>query len=102
MGTVVPSGSPWALQLKRLKKYIEEETGGRALGLLRQLLREIPRIILITKGGAVDARPELFDYLLEVRDDGVPVGPVLRPVPFGPGWLTLKTELSSGSRRSAG
>jgi DNA repair exonuclease SbcCD nuclease subunit len=79
---------------------LEEETRGRALGLLKQLLREIPRIILITKGAAVDAHPEQFDYLLEVRDDGAPVGPVLRPLPFGPGWLTLKTELASGSRRS--
>ena len=35
MGTVVPSGSPWALQLKRLKKYIEEETGGRMKVKLR-------------------------------------------------------------------
>jgi len=35
MGTVVPSGSPWALQLKRLKKYIEEETGGRVKVKLR-------------------------------------------------------------------
>ena len=24
MGTVVPAGSPWALQLKRLKKYVED------------------------------------------------------------------------------
>ena len=35
MGTVVPSGSPWALQLKRLKKYIQEETGGRVKVKLR-------------------------------------------------------------------
>ncbi|HSN80986.1 MAG TPA: TRAP transporter substrate-binding protein [Polyangiales bacterium] len=35
MGTVVPSGSPWALQLKRLEKYIEEETNGRVKVKLR-------------------------------------------------------------------
>ncbi|MBW1761008.1 MAG: TRAP transporter substrate-binding protein [Deltaproteobacteria bacterium] len=35
MGTVVPGGSPWALQLKRLKKYIEEETNGRVKVKLR-------------------------------------------------------------------
>ena len=35
IGTVVPGGSPWALQLKRLKKYIEEETGGRVKVKLR-------------------------------------------------------------------
>ncbi len=35
MGTVVPSGSPWALQLKRLKEYVEKETGGRVKVKLR-------------------------------------------------------------------
>jgi len=35
MGSVVPPGSPWALQLKRLKKYVEEETGGRVKVKLR-------------------------------------------------------------------
>jgi TRAP-type C4-dicarboxylate transport system substrate-binding protein len=35
MGTVVPAGSPWALQLKRLKKYVEEETDGRVKVKLR-------------------------------------------------------------------
>ena len=35
MGTVVPAGSPWAMQLKRLKKYVEEETGGRVKVKLR-------------------------------------------------------------------
>ena len=35
MGSVVPAGSPWALQLKRLKKYVEEETGGRVKVKLR-------------------------------------------------------------------
>jgi TRAP-type C4-dicarboxylate transport system substrate-binding protein len=35
MGTVVPAGSPWALQLKRLKKYVEEKTGGRMKVKLR-------------------------------------------------------------------
>jgi TRAP-type C4-dicarboxylate transport system substrate-binding protein len=35
MGTVVPSGSPWALQLKRFKKYVEEKTEGRLKVKLR-------------------------------------------------------------------
>ncbi|MGB8224062.1 MAG: TRAP transporter substrate-binding protein [Polyangiales bacterium] len=35
MGTVVPAGSPWALQLKRMKEYIEKETGGRVKVKLR-------------------------------------------------------------------
>ena len=35
MGTVVPAGSPWALQLKRLKKYVEEKTERRVKVKLR-------------------------------------------------------------------
>ncbi|TFH29270.1 MAG: hypothetical protein E4H00_07255, partial [Myxococcales bacterium] len=35
MGTVVPAGSPWALQLQRLKKYVEEQTNGRVKVKLR-------------------------------------------------------------------
>jgi TRAP-type C4-dicarboxylate transport system substrate-binding protein len=35
LGTVVPTGSPWAMQLKRLKEYIEKETGGRVKVKLR-------------------------------------------------------------------
>ena len=35
MGTVVPSGSPWAMQLKRFRSYVEEETGGRVKVKLR-------------------------------------------------------------------
>lgn len=35
LGTVVPAGSPWALQLKRLEKYIEEETNDRVKVKLR-------------------------------------------------------------------
>jgi len=35
MGTVVPAGSPWAMQLKRLKKYVEEKTEGRMKVKLR-------------------------------------------------------------------
>ncbi|MBT8465268.1 MAG: TRAP transporter substrate-binding protein [Myxococcales bacterium] len=35
MGTVVPAGSPWAMQLKRLKKYVEEKTERRVKVKLR-------------------------------------------------------------------
>jgi DNA repair protein SbcD/Mre11 len=73
---------------------LDEETRSRALLLLRGIIREIPRIVLITRGAAVDARPELFDYLLEVRDDGTPTGPILRPVPAGPGWIALRAPMA--------
>jgi exonuclease SbcD len=65
----------------------------RALVLTKQLLNEVPRIVLFSRGDAVDARPELFDYVLEVRDDEAVTGPVLRPAPSGPG----KIEIRSGS-----
>jgi len=35
IGSVVPAGSPWAVQLKRLKEYVEKETGGRVKVKLR-------------------------------------------------------------------
>ncbi len=35
LGTVVPSGSPWAMQLKKLKSYVEAETQGRVKVKLR-------------------------------------------------------------------
>lgn len=69
---------------------LDEETRTRTLLLLRALVREIPRILLVTRGAAVDARPELFDFLLEVRDDGMPTGPIVRQVPSGPGWIALR------------
>lgn len=73
---------------------LDEETRNRALLLLNGLTREIPRIVLITRGAGVDSRPELFDYLLEVRDDGTVTGPLLRPVPAGPGWVSLRPTLT--------
>lgn len=81
---------------------LDEETRSRALLLLRGLIREIPRIVLITRGMAVDARPELFDYLLETREDGTPTGPILKPVPAGPGWVALRAPMARPSRRKAG
>lgn len=35
LGSVVPPGSPWALQLKRLKEHIQEKTNGRVKVKLR-------------------------------------------------------------------
>ncbi len=35
LGSVVPPGSPWALQLKKLKEYVQEETEGRVKVKLR-------------------------------------------------------------------
>ena len=80
---------------------LDEETRIRALLLFKALLRELPRIVLVTRGAAVDARPELFDCLLEVRDDGAPAGPILRPVPAGPGRIALRPEVAGKRERPA-
>lgn len=69
---------------------LDEEARIRTLVLTKGLLREIPRIVLFSRGDAVEARPELFDYVLEVRDEGSGSGPVLRPAPSGPGRVALR------------
>ncbi len=69
---------------------LDEEARIRTLVLTKGLLREIPRIVLFSRGDAVEARPELFDYVLEVRDEGTTSGPVLRPAPSGPGRVALR------------
>ncbi len=66
----------------------------RTLVLTKGLLREVPRVVLFSRGDSVDARPELFDYVLEVREEGSITGPVLRPAPAGPGRVALKPPVS--------
>jgi hypothetical protein len=56
---------------------------------VREILVEIPRVILFTRGDVVDARPELFDYVLEVREERTAGGPPLRPALAGPGRVAL-------------
>jgi hypothetical protein len=63
------------------------------------LLREIPRVVLFTRGDVVDARPELFDYVLEVREEGAASGATLRPTEAGPGRVTLKAPVRSKANR---
>jgi hypothetical protein len=79
---------------------LDEEARIRTLVLARKLLREIPRIVLFSRGDAVDARPELFDYVLEVREEGSASAPVVRPVASGPGRVVLKTTVPA--RAAAG
>jgi DNA repair protein SbcD/Mre11 len=72
---------------------LDAEAGIRTLVLTKQLLREIPRVILFSRGEAVDARPELFDSVLEVREEGASGGPALRPALAGPGVVVLKAPV---------
>jgi len=79
-----------SLPLEQPFDRLDEEARIRTLVLTKELLSEIPRILLFSRGDAVDARPELFDYVLEVREEGSVAGPVLRPAPAGPGRIGLK------------
>jgi len=63
--------------------------------LMKSLLREIPRFILFTRGDVVDARPELFDYVLEVREEGAASGATLRPTEAGPGRITTRIPVQA-------
>jgi DNA repair exonuclease SbcCD ATPase subunit len=79
-----------SLPLEQPFDRLDEESRIRTLVLTKKLLREIPRVVLFSRGDAVDARPELFDYVLEVREEGSASGPVLRPAAAGPGKVNLK------------
>jgi hypothetical protein len=78
---------------------LDEEARIRTVVLMRSLLREIPRFVLFTRGDVVDARPELFDYVLEVREEGAASGATLRPTEAGPGRVTLKAPVRSKANR---
>jgi DNA repair exonuclease SbcCD nuclease subunit len=78
---------------------LDEETQTRTLLLVRELLGEIPRVILFTRGDVVDARPELFDYVLEVREEVVGGGPPLRPALAGPGHVTFEVPVERKTTR---
>ena len=78
-----------SLHLEAPFDRLDEEARIRTVTLAKHLLREIPRVILFSRGDAVEARPELFDYVLEVRDEGSMSAPVLRPAPAGPGRVAL-------------
>lgn len=80
---------------------LDEESGVRTLMLIRSLLDEIPRVILFSRGDAVDARPEAFECILEVRDEQGDMGPALRPAAAGSGRIVLRDAVPTG-RVSAG
>ncbi len=79
-----------SLPLEQPFDRLDEESRIRTLVLTKGLLREVPRIVLFSRGDVVEARPELLDYVLEVREEGSVAGPVLRPAPSGPGRVALR------------
>ncbi|MCZ6825503.1 MAG: metallophosphoesterase [Gemmatimonadetes bacterium] len=82
-----------SLPLEQPFDRLDEESRIRTLVLAKKLLHEIPRVVLFSRGDAVDARPELFDYVLEVREEGSASGPVLQPAAAGPGRIALKPSV---------
>jgi DNA repair exonuclease SbcCD nuclease subunit len=78
---------------------LDQETQIRTVVLMRELLDEVPRLIVFTRGEVVDARPELFDYVLEVREEDVAGGASLRPVLAGPGRITFEVAVQPKSTR---
>jgi DNA repair exonuclease SbcCD nuclease subunit len=77
---------------------LDEEAQIRLLVLARELLADVPRVVLFTRGDVVDAMPELFDYVLEIREERSAGGPPLRPALAGPGRVVL--ELAQRARRT--
>lgn len=88
-----------SLALEEPFDRLDEETQTRALLLVRELLEEIPRVILFTRGEVVDARPELFDYVLEVREEETSGGARLRPTLAGPGRVTFGVPVERKTTR---
>jgi len=80
---------------------LDEEARIRTVALMRSLLREIPRFVLFTRGDVVDARPELFDYVLEIREEGAAAGAVLRPTEAGPGRISVRLPVRAKPGRVA-
>ena len=78
-----------SLMLEEPFDRLDEEARVRALQLTKRLLGDVPRVVLFSRGDVVEGRPELFDYVLEVKDEGTVSGPVLRSVPAGPGRVVL-------------
>lgn len=89
-----------SLAIEQPFDLLDAEARIRTLVLTKQLQREVPRIVLFSRGDAVDVRPELFDYVLEVRDDEAVSGPVLRPASAGPGRLALRAAARTETGRS--
>lgn len=81
-----------SLAIEQPFDQLEQEARIRTLVLTKKLLGEVPRILLFSRGEVVEARPELFDYVLEVREEGAAAGPVLRPSPAGPGSVVLSGQ----------
>jgi DNA repair exonuclease SbcCD nuclease subunit len=88
-----------SLALEEPFDRLDEETQTRTLLLVRELLAEIPRVVLFTRGEVVDARPELFDYVLEVREEELGGGPPLRPALAGPGRVTFEVAVERKTTR---
>ncbi|MEQ9398284.1 MAG: hypothetical protein RJQ04_03860 [Longimicrobiales bacterium] len=80
---------------------LEPEARVRCLTLMRKLLREVARIVVVCRGEAVDATPELFDAVLAVRDDAGSGSAALRPALAGAGRILLKEPVRPAPSRAS-
>jgi exonuclease SbcD len=78
---------------------LDEEARLRTLVLLRSMLRDVPRIVLVSRGDAAEARPELFDSILEVRDDAGSGAAALRFAAAGTGRILLRQPIRRERRK---
>lgn len=68
---------------------MDEEDQIRAVALLRRLTRRFPQIVVLPSAGVVDASPETFDAVWEVRPGPGPDVPPLRSLPVGVGSVRV-------------
>jgi len=78
---------------------LDEEARVRTLALIRECLRDVPTVVLFSRGGTADARPEVFDGVLELREEVAGGTHTLRAAPAA--FARLAVSMSAGrSRRS--
>jgi len=80
---------------------MDEEARLRALDLMQELRDEIPSLFLLTRGDSVDARPEVFDAIFELREDAEGL-PTLTRAAAGWGAVTFREHVPVRRARAAG
>jgi hypothetical protein len=83
------SAEPGVLVVGEPFDDMDEETRLRTLGVLSDLGRRIPRILLVTTGGIVDLYPEVFDAVVELPTSGRSTPTVARALAGGIGVLRI-------------
>ncbi len=80
---------------------LDEEARVRTLTLIRECLRDVPSVVLFSRGGTVDARPEVFDGVLELREEAAGGAHTLRAAPAAFARLAVSASAGRGRRAHA-